>query len=122
MFQYLQKEIAHLQIKKSNLSLGFVETRNKGGSPFSKCESWDCKIRSLRMRFIIRCTRPHVFTSFARLFKFSIFKTAENQRLFSYLGSKVKCLQLAYLWKENFLRINIVLRCRIQKMGILELS
>ena len=31
----------------------------KGGSPFTKCESHDCKIRSLSISSIICCTRPH---------------------------------------------------------------
>ena len=39
----------------------------KGGPLFSACKSRDCKIRSLSMRSISYCTRPHVFTSFARL-------------------------------------------------------
>ena len=33
----------------------------KGGSPFNECESHDSKIRSLSMRSISYCTRPHVF-------------------------------------------------------------
>ena len=46
-----------------------IEIKIKGGSPFCECESRDCKIRSLSMRSISCCTRPHVFTSFARLKK-----------------------------------------------------
>ena len=45
------------------------ECASKGGSPFNNCESRDCKIRSLNMRSISFCTRPHVFTSFSRLKK-----------------------------------------------------
>ena len=45
------------------------ECASKGGSPFNNCESRDCKIRSLNMRSISFCSRPHVFTSFWRLKK-----------------------------------------------------
>ena len=45
------------------------ECASKGGSPFNNCESRDCKIRSLNMRSISFCTRPHVFTSFSGLKK-----------------------------------------------------
>ena len=40
---------------------------------------------------------------------------------FSYIGSKFKCLQLIYRWKGNFIRINIVLRTRVQKCTYFEL-
>ena len=33
----------------------------KVGSPFSECELRDCKIRSLTLRGISCCTRPHMF-------------------------------------------------------------
>ena len=33
----------------------------------------------------------------------------------SKVGSKFKCLQFIHIWKENFVRINIVLRTRVQK-------
>ena len=46
-----------------------VWTVYKGGSPFSECQSRDCKIRSLSMRNISCYTRPHDFTTFARLKK-----------------------------------------------------
>ena len=51
---------------------------HKGRSPFSKCESCYCKIRSLSMCSISCCTRSHVFTSFVRLKKS---KTAEKKDL-----------------------------------------
>ena len=35
--------------------------------------------------------------------------------LFSYAGSKFKCLQIIYHWKGNFMRINIGLRTIVQK-------
>ena len=35
-------------------------------------------------------------------------------RSFSYVGSKFKYLQLIYRWKGNFVKINIVLRTRVQ--------
>ena len=38
----------------------FTVNSNKGGSPFSKCES-PCKIRSLSMRSTSCCKRPYVF-------------------------------------------------------------
>ena len=42
---------------------------HEGGSPLSDWKSRDCKIRSLSMPSTSYCTRPHVFTSFARLKK-----------------------------------------------------
>ena len=63
----------HLLTIFANISMldiwqGF-ECASKGGSPFNNCESRNCKIRSLNMRSISFCSRPHVFTSFWRLKK-----------------------------------------------------
>ena len=43
-------------------------------------------------------------------------------RPFTYVASKFKCLQFIYHWKGNFIRINIVLKTRIQKRTYFELS
>ena len=40
---------------------------------------------------------------------------------FSCAGSKFKCLQLIYCWKGNFIKIEIVLRARVQKWASFEL-
>ena len=40
---------------------------------------------------------------------------------FLYVGSKFKCLQLIYLYKGNFVSINIVLRTSVQKWTYFEL-
>ena len=62
----LIKEVCFL---KNSCSKNFSIDPVKGATPFSKCESRDCKTRSLSRRSIICCTRPHVFTLFARLRK-----------------------------------------------------
>ena len=40
---------------------------------------------------------------------------------FSYVGPKFKCLPLIYRWKGNFIRINIVIKTRIQKCTYFQL-
>ena len=42
-------------------------------------------------------------------------------RPFSYVVSKFKCLQLIYHWKGNFIKINIALKPKFQKLTYLEL-
>ena len=42
-------------------------------------------------------------------------------RQISYVGSKFKCLKLIYRCEGNFIRINIVLRTRVQKWTYFEL-
>ena len=46
-----------------------TEFQTKRGSPFNECKSRYSKIRSLSMCSISCCTRPYVFTSFARMKK-----------------------------------------------------
>ena len=68
----LNATMKRLVIKSTSsimLSVSIFFFQHKGGSPFSDCESRDFKLRFLSMRSISCCTRPHVFTSFARLKK-----------------------------------------------------
>ena len=55
--------------KKINVALYFINLRRIFSRLKVNCELCYCKIRSLRMRSISCWTRPHVFTSFARMKK-----------------------------------------------------